>query len=297
LVEPVETRIEGFNKLMVLASSGFRQAHGFDELNQRGFDRLMVLASSGFRQAHGFDELNQRGFGRLMVSTGSTSGSSGTIGPEFFMIPMILASNSPRRKRLLSLGGWTFTVQPADIDETPLPNEDPRAYTLRLAIDKACVVAQKAAPDALVIASDTTVADGTAILGKPVDAEEATTMLRQLRGRGHWVFTAIAVAYQGKVLTDIGETEVWMRDYSDEEIESYVASGDPLDKAGAYAIQHAEFHPVTQVDGCYASVMGLPVCHLARLLARLEIPHDPLLPENCQRMLSHVCMAYPQILG
>jgi MAF protein len=213
------------------------------------------------------------------------------------MPPILLASNSPRRKQLLALGGWSFTVQPADVDETPFPNENPRAYTLRLALEKARVAAQRATPDTVVIASDTTVADGMQILGKPADADEATAMLVQLRDRAHWVYTAIAVSFRDQVLTDVGETEVWMRDYGAEEIEAYVASGDPLDKAGAYAIQHAGFHPVTQITGCYASVMGLPVCHLARLLAQLEIPHDPLLPQSCQKTLAHPCPVYPQILG
>lgn len=212
------------------------------------------------------------------------------------MLQMILASNSPRRKQLLALGGWQFTVRPADVDETPFPGEDPRAYTLRLAEAKAQAAAQNAAFDAVVIASDTTVADGKDILGKPADAAEATAMLEQLRARPHWVFTAIAVLFQGQMFTDVGETEVMMRDYSDDEIQAYVATGDPLDKAGAYAIQHAGFHPVMRIAGCYASVMGLPVCHLARLLARLEIAHDPGLPMACQRALAHECMVYPQIL-
>jgi MAF protein len=210
---------------------------------------------------------------------------------------ILLASNSPRRKQLLALGGWQFSVQPADVDETPFPGEDPRAYTLRLADAKAHAAAHKAPPDAVVIAADTTVADGTTILGKPADAAEAAAMLRQLRHRPHWVFTAIAVLSQGQLRTDVGETEVWMRPYSDEEIAAYVASGDPLDKAGAYAIQHAGFHPVTRVDGCYASVMGLPVCHLARLLGQFNIPHAASLPADCQRMLAHECPVYAQILG
>lgn len=213
------------------------------------------------------------------------------------MPPMILASNSPRRKQLLALGGWQFTVQPADVDETPHPGETPLPYTVRLAKEKAQVVAPKADPSALIIASDTTVANGDAILGKPTDAAEAITMLTQLRGHAHWVYTAVAVLYEGKMFTEVGKTEVLMRHYSDEELFAYVASGDPLDKAGAYAIQHAEFHPVAQINGCYANVMGLPLCHLARLLARLDIPHAPNLPEACQQMLCHPCPVYRQILG
>ncbi|MFZ6027113.1 MAG: Maf family protein [Chloroflexota bacterium] len=209
---------------------------------------------------------------------------------------MILASNSPRRKQLLALGGWQFTVQPANIDETPHPAEKPYAYTLRLAVEKARAVGQKEREGTLVVAADTTVADGDAILGKPNDTAEAFAMLTQLRGRSHWVYTAVAVFYQGKLYTEVGETEVSMRDYSDEEIRAYVATGDPLDKAGAYAIQHAGFRPVAQIHGCYANVMGLPLCHLARLLARLKIPHAPDLPEACQKMLFHACPVYRHIL-
>jgi len=200
---------------------------------------------------------------------------------------LVLASNSPRRRQLLALTGWTFTVQPVNIDEQPLPGELPAAYVLRLAETKARAAAQHALPGQTVLAADTTVADGSAILGKPAGAGEARSMLRSLRGREHRVYTAIGVcrpgtpaalgtsitksAEQGGVFTDVCATRVWMRDYTDEEIEAYIASGDPFDKAGAYAIQHQGFQPVARIKGCYSCVVGLPVCRVASALARFEL--------------------------
>jgi MAF protein len=204
------------------------------------------------------------------------------------MIPtLILASNSPRRRRLLALTGWTFTVRPVDLDERPLPGEPPGDYVLRLAESKARAAGQAALPGQLVLAADTTVADGQVILGKPADAAEARQMLRALRGRMHTVYTAIAIlraAEQGTttapqasndyrdtrtpVLTELCATQVWMRKTTDPEIEDYIASGDPFDKAGAYAIQNPDFQPVEQIEGCSCCVVGLPVCAVVRGLAR-----------------------------
>lgn len=202
---------------------------------------------------------------------------------------LVLASNSPRRRQLLALTGWTFTVRPVDIDEHPLSGERPEAYVLRLAESKARAAAAQAQPGQMVLAADTTVADGTIILGKPAGAAEAQSMLRSLRGREHTVYTATAVCRtlppgtnaasisqsaqppdereQPALLTDVCATRVWMRDYSDEEIEAYIASGDPFDKAGAYAIQNPVFQPVARIEGCYSCVVGLPVCQVVRALA------------------------------
>lgn len=209
---------------------------------------------------------------------------------------IVLASNSPRRKQLLALAGWPFLVKPVDVDESPQEGEAPRTYTLRLAEEKAFVADQNASPNTIIITSDTTVADQKDVLGKPVDENHAVTMLTRLRGRSHLVYTAVAVLYQGEIFTDIGETEVTMRNYSDDALQAYVASGDPMDKAGAYAIQHTGFHPVANLVGCYANVMGLPVCHLARLLTRLGIAHDPILPQACQQALQHECHVFSGIL-
>jgi len=204
---------------------------------------------------------------------------------------LLLASNSPRRRGLLALGGWSFEIAVPDVDERRLGGEAPDAYVLRLAGTKARVAASEAHPEALVLAADTIVVDGDELLGKPVDEEDARRMLRQLRGRVHRVYTGLAVlrAGDGRTRTDVCVTDVPMRAYSDEEIEAYVRSGDPLDKAGAYAIQHPGFHPVQGLAGCYASVMGLPLCRVARLLGAFGLPAPDDLPLACQRELEYDC--------
>lgn len=211
---------------------------------------------------------------------------------------LILASNSPRRRQLLALGGWQFIVQPADVDESRLTGEAPAAYVLRLAESKARTVAAHAAPAYLVVASDTSVVDGNEILGKPTDAAEAAAMLRRLRGREHYVFTSLAVlrVSDGKFRMDLCRTRVPMREYSEDEIEAYVQTGDPLDKAGAYAIQHAGFHPVDRLEGCFASVMGLPICHLTRMLVQFGIPSPLDVPRTCQAALDYACPIFPAVL-
>lgn len=123
-------------------------------------------------------------------------------------------------------------------------------------------------------------------------------MLRRLRGRTHRVFTGISAlrARDGRLLDEVCVTDVPMRSYSDEEIEAYVASGDPLDKAGAYAIQHPHFNPVAAMSGCYASVMGLPLCHLTRMLRALDVPPADDVPVNCQSFLDYQCLVTRAIL-
>jgi MAF protein len=188
-----------------------------------------------------------------------------------------------------------------DIDESPLPGEDPAAYVLRLATAKARAAGASVPPGDVVLASDTTVADGPRILGKPVDAADARLMLSGLRGREHRVYTAIgaAEAQAGHLETDLCLTRVWMRAYTDEEIEGYISSGDPFDKAGAYAIQHPRFRPVERIEGCYACVMGLPVCHVVRLLPAfgLTVPHNDVTaacPEALE--MDTPCPVHEQIL-
>lgn len=198
---------------------------------------------------------------------------------------------------MFGLGGWDFTVRAADVDETPIEGESPREYVVRLAKAKALATQARAGIDALVIGSDTTVADGDRILGKPVDDDDARRMLKQLRGRTHQVFTAIAVLHDGKMVTELSVTDVPMRGYSDAEIEAYIQTGDPLDKAGAYAIQHAGFQPVESMAGCYASVMGLPLCHLLRALRRFDIAASAEVPAACQSLLKYDCKVSPAILA
>jgi MAF protein len=202
---------------------------------------------------------------------------------------LILASNSPRRRQLLSLAGWQFSVSAANVDETEYPNESPSEYVLRLAETKARAV--QADTDQIILAADTTVVDGMDILGKPKDKAEATAMLTRLRGHTHQVYTGIALLRlsDGLFLKDLCVTDVPMRDYSDEEMEAYVATGDPLDKAGAYAIQHPQFQPVASLDGCYASVMGLPMCHVILLMRKMNIQPNADMFAGCEALLEYQC--------
>ncbi len=195
------------------------------------------------------------------------------------------------------LGGLAFEIVVSDADESALPGESPGDYVLRLAADKARASASRAGEAQIVLAADTAVVDGNAILGKPANPSGAKRMLRQLRGRVHQVFTGVALlrVRDGFLLTDLCVTDVPMRNYSDAEIEAYVETGDPLDKAGAYAIQHADFQPVASMQGCYASVMGLPLCHVTRLLAQMELSPSADVPMKCQTFLNYQCPVYKQI--
>lgn len=208
----------------------------------------------------------------------------------------ILASNSPRRRQLLGLTGLDFRIHAADVDETPLDGESADQYVQRLAASKARAVGAWVSPDSVVIAADTTVVDGNQILGKPVDDQDAARMLRQLRGRTHQVYTAIAVLWDSDLVLECCGTDVPMRDYSDAEMQAYIESGDPMDKAGAYAIQHPGFHPVENLQGCYANVVGLPLCHLARALRKFEIELAANFPLACQSTIGYECPIYQALL-
>lgn len=196
---------------------------------------------------------------------------------------LILASSSPRRRELMALLDTPLHVESADIDESQHAGEPPAEYAQRLSREKALAVAERHA-DAVVIAADTIVVHQGVVLGKPRDEAEAKTMLRALAGQRHLVLTAVTVhnGSTGKTLTDLCESRVTMRDYSDEEIGAYIASGTPMDKAGAYAIQDAEFAPAVQVVGCPANVMGLPMCHVLRSLHRVGVELPPSRPSACR---------------
>ncbi len=213
------------------------------------------------------------------------------------MINLILASNSPRRKELISLFGWPFTVIPADLDESRLADESPVEYVRRLSCEKAQAIAAREA--GLVVAADTIVADGDALLGKPVDEGDARRMLVQLRGRTHQVYTGIAIinTETGESYDNVCRTDVPMRQYNDTEMDAYIATRDPMDKAGAYAIQHTGFHPVEGLAGCFASVMGLPLCHLVVGFRKLGIHPPEDLPMRCQEWLDYDCPVFTGILG
>lgn len=188
-------------------------------------------------------------------------------------------------------------VAEAGVIEDPAEGESPRALALRLALAKALAVARRH-PQARVVGADTVVAVDDMILGKPADGTEAVEMLRLLRGRAHQVFSGLVVldGETGLGTADSAATEVWMRDYTDREITAYVRTGDPLDKAGGYAIQHGGFRPVARMEGCYASVMGFPMCHLRRSLRALGIPYQRDMPALCRAHTGHPCQVYPQVL-
>jgi septum formation protein len=198
----------------------------------------------------------------------------------------------------MALGNWTFTASASDVDETQRPGEPPADYVLRLAEDKARVAAGRAASGEIVVAADTTVVDGNDVIGKPRDSAEAVAILKQLRGHAHRVYTGLAVlnTVTGQLVRDLCVTEVPMRDYGDAEIDQYVATGDPFDKAGAYAIQHDQFHPVAALRGCFASVMGMPLCHLLRSLEKMGLQHDNEVPRRCQLHLNYGCPVSVAIL-
>jgi MAF protein len=211
---------------------------------------------------------------------------------------LLLASNSPRRKELLALGNLSYNVCVSNVDESQLADESPRAYVLRLARAKALAVSEQAQPGQIVIGADTAVIDGAEILGKPKNEEDAARMLRQLRGRTHQVYTGVALyrARDQKMIAELCVTDVPMRAYSDDELAAYIQTGDPLDKAGAYAIQHAEFNPVAEMRGCYASVMGLPLCHLARALQKMDVSFAAEISDACRSFLKYECPISSAIL-
>lgn len=212
---------------------------------------------------------------------------------------ILLASNSPRRRELLALTGWQFRVQPSDIDERLLPGERPDAYVQRLAAGKAQSALSSVLPSEIILAADTTVALGQLILGKPENADQAREMLRLLRGKEHTVFTGIALVRLApeQTVTDLCVSTVPMRPYSDQELDTYVNSGDPLDKAGAYNIHDPAFDPAPTFAGCMASVMGLPLCHLARAMKQLGEAPGTDIPQACQAALGYHCSVFPSILG
>jgi MAF protein len=213
-------------------------------------------------------------------------------------IILLLASSSPRRRQLLSLGNWKFNIAVSDVDESQLAGESPKEYVLRLAQAKALAVAEKADLENIIIGSDTAVIDGNEILGKPRDEKDAERLLKQLRGHTHQVYTGVAIycARDGKMLTELCITDVPMRAYSDNEIQAYIQTGDPLDKAGAYAIQHPSFQPVQSMSGCYASVMGLPMCHVTRALRKFDVHPAADVPTACQKLLNYQCPVSDAIL-
>src|SRR5262245_8291896 len=184
---------------------------------------------------------------------------------------VILASASPRRRELLALVGIDYEVRPANIDESYLPGETPREHAERLARGKASAFD---ASDAVTIGSDTIVVVDGDVLGKPRDRAHAREMLRRLSGRSHVVMTGVAVRWKDRVVSGIEEVGVTFRDLSDDEIERYIDTGEPMDKAGAYGIQGYGATIVTRVDGDYFAVMGLALNLLVRLMRDCGLGYD-----------------------
>ncbi len=210
---------------------------------------------------------------------------------------LILASASPRRRRFFLESQIPHQVFVADVDETPLPRESPTDLALRLAVMKCRAVVPHLGQDALpalIIGADTVVAVDGDTLGKPADEDEAIAMLSRLRGRTHQVHSAVALHYMAqdgvqREQTHLNTTDVVMRNYSDEEIVEYVASGDPFDKAGGYAIQHRGFEPVAALRGCPSGVMGLPLADLNRMLAEFAVEIRADIAPICRRLTGVRC--------
>ncbi len=194
------------------------------------------------------------------------------------MTHFILASLSPRRRELLQLCGYPFDVDIIPVDESSVTHPDPAQNCVQTAQLKARAVADSLEntdkSESFIIAADTIVAINGRMLGKPGDTAQAFHMLRLLRDRIHQVHTGVSVIdlRSGREIHGNHTAEVKMRAYSDQEIADYIATGDPLDKAGAYAIQHPQFQPVVQLEGCFLGVMGLSICHLLQLLSQLNVP-------------------------
>jgi septum formation protein len=187
---------------------------------------------------------------------------------------VILASASPRRRELLRLIGIDHEVRPADIDESYLPGERPDGHAERLARGKAEAIASATGSEVVTIGSDTIVVVDGDVLGKPRDREHARQMLRRLSDRSHVVMTGVAVSWRGKTLSGVEQVGVTFRALSDEEIDLYIDTGEPMDKAGAYGIQGFGATIVERVDGDYFAVMGLALNRLAGLLRDAGLRYD-----------------------
>ena len=194
------------------------------------------------------------------------------------MNKLILASQSPRRRELLRLIGLPFECVAANVDESRITYPDPKVNVVETARLKADAIGDRFFNDSIdsglwIIAADTTVALDGVMLNKPIDEDDAATMLVALKNRSHEVHTGMVLYHPvtGRTETAVSSATVFMRNYSDTEIAAYITTGDPLDKAGAYAIQHPQFQPVSKLLGCYLGVMGLSICHLIQLMGRIGI--------------------------
>jgi septum formation protein len=189
---------------------------------------------------------------------------------------LILASSSPRRRELLTQAGLEFTVETADVDETPQPGEAPAKYVQRLAVEKAQAiwdrhkVTDDAADPITVIGADTTVVCDGQMLGKPVDQADARRMLELLSGRTHQVLTGVAAITKTALASEVEITQVYFDLIAERELVRYLASGEPLDKAGAYGIQGYAARWIPKIEGCYFNVVGLPLSRTLSVIARAQ---------------------------
>lgn len=183
---------------------------------------------------------------------------------------LVLASSSPRRQELLRNAGIAFEVQPANIAEDPLPNEPPQACAERLAREKALAIAHLRPNDAI-LGADTVVVIDHQNLGKPIDASDAARMLRLLSGRTHRVITGVCLISNGEVTVASESTSVEMSEIAEQEIADYIATGEPMDKAGAYAIQGIASRWIPRIEGDYSNVVGLPIARVYRMLRERQL--------------------------
>lgn len=192
------------------------------------------------------------------------------------MTKFVLGSQSPRRRALFGLLGVAFEVLVADADEESVTDADPAVNVVQTAVLKTNILTRLLNPHehTILVTADTIVALGQKMLGKPKDSGEAWEMLLALRDRDHDVYTGMVLFdnHSGKMHSFVNHSVVTMRPYALAEVEAYIATGDPMDKAGAYAIQHAGFRPVARLKGCFAGVMGLPVCQLVEALRQWQLP-------------------------
>lgn len=214
-------------------------------------------------------------------------------------VQLILASQSPRRRELLHLLGLPFLAIVANADEESIVEPDPVLNVMKTARLKSAIIASQldtaVSPHTIILAADTTVAFAGAMLNKPANANEARQMLQRLRDNQHEVHTGVVLLepISGREWQGVSTAVVTMRPYSDSEIDAYVATGDPFDKAGAYAIQHPQFRPVAHLQGCYCNVMGLPICALMVALPQFLGPNVSTFPPFDMTAVQKAHLHYP----
>jgi septum formation protein len=195
---------------------------------------------------------------------------------------LVLASASVRRRDLLAAAGVAFTADPAAVDERLRPDEAPSEYAMRVARDKVHVGSARHPADAVLGADTVVVVDGD-VLGKPADGTDAAGMLRRLSGRAHTVLTAVVLAWPGQAREGVEETRVWFDALSEAQIGDYVATGEPMDKAGAYGIQGGASRFVTRIEGSYSNVVGLPMALVLQMLGEAGLNPRQTGPDGSHR--------------